>query len=119
MSPGRMPAFSMDSPRTRRAKILAGPAAGVKGQIVLDALLRQDGAAGGHVAHHRHLVLLLDGLPQGDGPALAGALFDDPASSSRLRWKWTVEGDLRPTASPISRTEGGYPWSRIQAAMYS
>ena len=40
-----------------------------------------------------------------------------PASSRCLRWKWTVEGDLRPTASPISRTEGGYPWVWMQETM--
>ena len=38
---------------------------------------------------------------------LPSALTMTPASSSPLRWKWTVEGDLRPTAAPISRTEGG------------
>ena len=31
--------------------------------------------------------------------------------------KWTVEGDFSPTASPISRTEGGYPCSRMQATI--
>ena len=30
-----------------------------------------------------------------------------PAASSPFRWKWTVEGDLSPTCSPISRTDGG------------
>ena len=29
-----------------------------------------------------------------------------PRSWRRLRWKWAVEGDLSPTASQISRTEG-------------
>lgn len=38
---------------------------------------------------------------------LPSALMMTPASSSPFRWKWTVEGDLRPTAAPISRTEGG------------
>ena len=28
-----------------------------------------------------------------------------------LRWLWTVDGDVSPTASPISRTDGGYPRS--------
>ena len=35
------------------------------------------------------------------------ALVISPAASSPFRWKWTVEGDLSPTYSPISRTEGG------------
>ena len=30
-----------------------------------------------------------------------------PCSSSTLRCMWTVEGEARPTAAPISRTEGG------------
>ena len=48
------------------------------------------------------------------------ALFSmRPASSSFFRWKWTVEGDLSPTASPISRTEGAYPCSPIMRTMVS
>jgi hypothetical protein len=81
-----MPALIMDSPRTWRAKILVAAAAGVEGEIVLDALLRQNGAARGHVAHDG------DAYPPGapappappggrmrvrrDGAALARALFD-------------------------------------------
>ena len=38
---------------------------------------------------------------------LPSALTIMPASSSPFRWKWTVEGDFKPTAAPISRTEGG------------
>ena len=34
-------------------------------------------------------------------------LFRTPSSSICFRWKCTVEGDFSPTASPISRTEGG------------
>ena len=35
------------------------------------------------------------------------ALFSmSPISCKCLMWKWTVEGDLSPSASPISRTEG-------------
>ena len=33
--------------------------------------------------------------------------------------EYTVEGDFSPTASPISRTEGGYPCSLMQDAIYS
>ena len=42
----------------------------VKGKVVLDALLRQDGASRGHVAHNGHPVLGSGKLGQGDGPAL-------------------------------------------------
>ena len=42
-----------------------------------------------------------------------------PSSSMCLRWKCTVEGDFSPTASPISRTEGGYPCSSSVWAMKS
>src|SRR5204862_177369 len=35
-----------------------------------------------------------------------------PALASFSRWAWTVDGDVSPTAWPISRTVGGYPcWS--------
>ena len=71
-----MPALSMDSPRTR-SKILAAVAACVEGQVVLDALLRQNGAAGRHIAHHWDLIFRLRRFPQRDGAALAGALFND------------------------------------------
>ena len=38
---------------------------------------------------------------------LPSALVMMPFSSMPFRWKWTVEGDLSPTCSPISRTDGG------------
>ena len=40
---------------------------------------------------------------------LVGSLFINPFDSKRLRWPWTDEVDLNPTASQISLTEGGYP----------
>ena len=61
-----------------QGEILPLPASGVKGKVVLDALLRQDGASRGHVAHNGHPVLGSGKLGQGDGPALPGALGDDP-----------------------------------------
>ncbi len=30
-----------------------------------------------------------------------------PSFTSADRWLWTVEGELRPSAAPISRTDGG------------
>ena len=38
---------------------------------------------------------------------LVGSLLINPLLSSRARCPCTVELDARPTASPISRTEGG------------
>ena len=83
-----------------QGKILPGPAAGVKGQIVLDALLCQDRAAGRHVAHHRHLVFLPGGRPQRDGPALAGPLFDHAGLLQLLEMK--VDGRGRPQPDGLS-----------------
>ena len=37
----------------------------------------------------------------------AGSLLIYPFLSSLSRWPWTVDVDLRPTASHISLTEGG------------
>ena len=42
-------------------------------------------------------------------PAASSGRADRPARSRFARCAWTVEGDARPTASPISRTVGGYP----------
>ena len=36
-----------------------------------------------------------------------GSRFRKPIRCSEARWLWTVEGEVRPTASPISRTLGG------------
>ena len=60
-----------------QGKILPGPTGGIEGQIVLDTLLRQNGAAGRHIAHHWDLIFRLRRFPQRDGAALAGALFND------------------------------------------
>ena len=99
--------------------MLAGETAGVEGEVVLDALLGQDGGAGGHVAHDGYLVEVGVGLlghraETGEGRAgtvmervLPSALTMTPLSASFFMWKWTVEGDFRWTAAPISRTEGG------------
>ena len=38
---------------------------------------------------------------------LVGSRRMYPFSSSRVMWPWTVELELRPMASPISRTDGG------------
>src|SRR5580658_7211691 len=36
-----------------------------------------------------------------------------------LRWVWTVDDEVRPTALPISRTDGGNPLSFTDSAMNS
>lgn len=50
---------------------------------------------------------------------LPAPFVSTPISSMCFRWKWTVEGDFSPTASPISRTEGGYPCRCKASAMVS
>src|SRR4051794_14809475 len=40
---------------------------------------------------------------------LVGSRGRYPRRCSVSRWLCTVEGDVRPTASPISRTDGGKP----------
>ena len=67
------------------------------------------------------------GAPSGISPCMGCAsvrarplpapLVSTPSSSMCFRWKCTVDGDFSPTASPISRTEGGYPCSRSAWAM--
>ena len=118
-SSGRMPAFSMDSPRTRRAKVLPLASAGVEGR---DGHSMHSSANMGlpATAHHgdavrrRCRLLLLArrqafppcmGCASVQGPALP-ALGRTPSSSMCFRWKCTVDGDFSPTASPISRTGG-------------
>ena len=78
------------TPHTQ-SKVLAVLAAGVEGQIILDALLGQDRRTRGHRAHdghpsHRRLRLLhlhrsggLCRTHQRDGPTLAARPLDDPA----------------------------------------
>ena len=41
-----------------------------------------------------------------------------PFSSSMERYRCTVELDFSPTADPISRTEGGYPFSTKKSLIY-
>ena len=38
-----------------------------------------------------------------------GSFVSRPLRSRFASWAWTLEDDVRPTASPISRTVGGYP----------
>src|SRR5205823_6902176 len=41
---------------------------------------------------------------------LDGSRRSSPTFSRLARWAWTVEDDASPTALPMSRTVGGYPW---------
>ncbi|GIU92518.1 MAG: hypothetical protein KatS3mg011_1424 [Acidimicrobiia bacterium] len=50
---------------------------------------------------------------------LDGSFLMAPALTSAARWEWTVEGEDMPNASPISRTEGGYPLCSTVVRMYS
>ena len=45
-----------------------------------------------------------------DRPRLRGSRFSTPRLSSFERCACTVDEECRPTALPISRTVGGYPW---------
>ena len=82
--------------------MLPGQALGIKGEVVLNALLRQDGGAGSHTAHHRDLigvgVLLLRHRPagagQGDGPGLALCLDDDASLLQPLQMEMDGGGGL-------------------------
>ena len=38
---------------------------------------------------------------------LDGSRRRKPSRLRVLRWLWTVDGEVSPTASPISRTDGG------------
>ena len=57
--------------------------------------------------------------PVRDGPGpwssmalgLVGSRRRSPRFSRLASWAWTLELEVRPTASPISRTVGGYPRS--------
>ena len=84
-----------------QGKIFPVPSAGIKGQVILDAFLGQDGRSGGHIAHNGHLIfgrlafrrlafrrLALPGrLRQRQGPALAGLLADDSQLLQMLQVK--------------------------------
>src|SRR4051794_6349701 len=48
-----------------------------------------------------------------------GSRRRNPSFDNVLRWGGTVDGDVSPTASPISRTDGGSPRSRIDLSMIS
>ena len=71
-------------PPDPEGEVVPAVTAGIKGQVILDALLGQNGAAGGYISHDGNAVRLLPlrqgsgglGLDQADGPALAGADLD-------------------------------------------
>ena len=82
--------------------------------MVFDVLLGEDGGAGRDVADDRHrygVAPLLVDSPRPETSCtvrdLLGSRLMRPRRSSWFRWLWTVELELRPTASPISRTLGG------------
>lgn len=106
-SSGRIPALSMDSPRTRRAKYWAA-VAGRRRRSGSPrctpppewGYLRPPSPQWGSGS-------LRQRLRQGQRPALAGPLADDPQLLHVLQVKMDGRGGFSPTASPISRTEGG------------
>src|ERR1700676_2014780 len=50
---------------------------------------------------------------------LVGSRRRYPSRWSTARWAWTVDDEVRPTDSPISRTDGGYPRSLTASEMQS
>src|SRR5580704_6409522 len=50
---------------------------------------------------------------------LVGSRRRNPCFWRVARWAWTVDVEARPTASQISRTDGGYPRSRWVRSMKS
>ena len=81
---------------------------GVKGQIVLNALLGQNGGSGGHTAHHRHLVGLLSRrlrrarvwAADGNGTGLSLGLGDQPRRLQPLQVEVDGGGGLEPHVLP-------------------
>ena len=68
--------------------MLPDQALGVKGQVILHTLLGQNGRAGGHAAHHGHLVLFgLALVGDGDGAGLARGLGDQPGALQSFQVK--------------------------------
>ena len=88
---------------------------GVKGQIVLNALLGQNGGSGGHTAHHRHLVGLLSRrlrrarvwAADGNGTGLSLGLGDQPRRLQPLQVEVDSGGGLEPHILPDLPHRGG------------
>ena len=99
------------APNTQGEK-LPVPTLGVEGDIIVNALLRQDGCTGGHIAQYRYPAgsigcllhrrdLLRDGggirpLHQGQGPALAPVLAQVAQLLQMLNMKMHGGGGLQP-----------------------
>ncbi len=94
---------------------VAGEVFGEREQL-LDVLLGQHVGAGRDVADERHVARPGDARwPRPDDGSkrtsmargLVGSRGGNPMRCSEARWLWTVDGEVSPTASPISRTLGG------------
>ena len=83
--------------------------------LVLDRLLREQRAARSDLAEERELGSETVGRrclsrfrpTSSIARGFVGSRRRRPARSRFARWAWTVDGEARPTASPISRTVGG------------
>ena len=81
---------------------------GVEGEVVLDALLSQNGTAGCHIAHDGHPVRrflrLRDGrrggMGQGDGPSFSGADLNE--TGIRQLFQMEVDGGGGPQAHGLA-----------------
>ena len=86
--------------------MLPGQAAGVKGEIVLDMLLRQYGRAGRHAAHHRDLIRRglhlrrAGAAADRDGPGLPLRLGDESGGLQPLQMKMHRGGGFQPHRLP-------------------
>ena len=104
------------APDPQHEQVAVAGEVGREREELLDVLLGQHVGAGGDVADERDVAdgPALDGGAGGrveadlDGPGLGGVAHAGSRSCcSVARWACTVEGEVRPTASPISRTDGG------------
>ena len=110
-----MPASSSIAPDPEHEDRAVAGEVGGEGKELLDVLLGQHVGAGGHVAHQGDMAggpqLARRGCagvgPDLDGPRLGRVAAEVTEALRLARWAWTVDVEVRPTASPISRTDGG------------
>ena len=101
-----------------QGKMLAAESLGIKCQVVLNALLRQNGGTGGHISHHRDPVCPGAGLlrhrsagrsREGDGPGLALRLDDHARLLQALQMKVDGGGGLQSHGRADLPHGGGIP----------
>ena len=114
MSPSRMPASIIESPLTRSRKSPRRVSGTAISSSTFSSASRGPPAAiwpsSGSLGNSATAVWTLFSRPTSSSAlGLVGSRRSSPARSRFARWAWTVDGEARPTAPPISRTVGGYP----------